>query len=191
MDSAWALPTELKIGDEMYSIRTDYRAILDILRAQSDEELTDQEKTQVLFEILFLDPQNIPRKNLEEACKKAVEFIDCGIKDDGRKKPRLMDWEQDAAIIAPAVSNVVGKDIRSVDYMHWWSFMGAYMEIGEGLYSQIIGIRQKKAKGKRLEKWEQEFYQANRSLIELKTKRQRQERPDDEKEELRKLFGYK
>ncbi len=189
MDSAWALPTELKIGDEMYPIRTDYRAILDILRAQSDEELTDQEKTQVLFEILFLAPQNIPRKNLEEACKKAVEFIDCGIKDDGRKKPRLMDWEQDAAIIAPAISNVVGKDIRSVDYMHWWSFMGAYMEIGEGLYSQIIGIRQKKAKGKRLDKWEQEFYQANRLLIELNTKRQ--ERPEDEKEELRKLFGYK
>ena len=67
--------------------------------------------------------------------------------------------------------------------------MGAYMEIGEGLYSQIIGIRQKKAKGRKLEKWEQEFYQANRSLIELKTKRQ--ERPEDEKEELRKLFGYK
>lgn len=131
MDSAWALPTELKIGDEMYPIRTDYRAILDILRAQSDEELTDQEKTQVLFEILFLDPQNIPRKNLEEACKKAVEFIDCGIKDDGRKKPRLMDWEQDAAIIAPAISNVVGKDIRSVDYMHWWSFMGAYRIVCE------------------------------------------------------------
>lgn len=189
MDNAWVLPTELEIGNETYQIRTDYRAILDILRAQSDTELTDQEKLQVLFEILFVHPEYIPREYLEEACKKAVEFIDCGIKDDGRKKPRLMDWEQDAAIIAPAINNVVGKDIRSVDYMHWWSFMGAYMEIGEGLYSQILNIRQKKAKGKRLEKWEQEFYQANRTLIDLKAKHL--ERSDNEKEELRKLFGYK
>lgn len=188
MDSFWTLPTGLEIGNKTYPIRTDYRAILDILRAQSDEDLTDQEKMQVMFEILFPDFAHIPLADLEEAYKKAVDFIDCGIKADGSKSPRVMDWEQDASIIAPAISNIVGKDIRSSEYMHWWSFMGVYMEISDSLYSQVLNIRLKKAKGKKLEKWEQDFYVSNKSIVDLKPKHS--ERSDKEKEELRKLFGY-
>jgi len=41
------------------------------------------------------------------------------------------------------------------------------MEIGDGLFSQVLSIRQKLSKGKRLEKWEQEFLQNNKKLCEL------------------------
>ena len=44
------------------------------------------------------------------------------------------------------------------------------MEISEGVYSTIISLRLKKAKGKKLEKWEHEFWNANKSACVLATK---------------------
>ncbi|WP_278320796.1 hypothetical protein [Lacrimispora sphenoides] len=38
------------------------------------------------------------------------------------------------------------------------------MEIEEGTFSMVLGIRQKIAKGKKLEKWEEEFYRNNKAL---------------------------
>lgn len=187
MDELWKLPKEICIHDEPYRIRTDYRAILDILKAAADPELTDQEKNIVMLEILYMNPEEIPPERLEEALIKGKEFIDCGVREEGKEKVRLMDWEQDSPIIASAINKTVGKDVRSLKYMHWWTFMGAYMEIGDGLFHQVIMIRQKKAKKKKLEKWELEFYRKNRSLVDLDQKKQ--ERSAEEKEALKTLFG--
>lgn len=187
MDELWKLPKEICIHDEPYRIRTDYRAILDILKAAADPELTDQEKNIVMLEILYMNPEEIPPEHLEEALIKGKEFIDCGVREEGKEKVRLMDWEQDSPIIASAINKTVGKDVRSLKYMHWWTFMGAYMEIGDGLFHQVIMIRQKKAKKKKLEKWELEFYRKNRSLVDLDQKKQ--ERSAEEKEALKTLFG--
>lgn len=44
------------------------------------------------------------------------------------------------------------------------------MEIGESLFSQILSVRMKKAKGKKLEDWEREFYKENKTLIDLDVK---------------------
>lgn len=187
MDELWKLPKEICIHDEPYRIRTDYRAILDILKAAADPELTDQEKNIVMLEILYMNPEEIPPEYLEEALVKGKEFIDCGVREEGKEKVRLMDWEQDSPIIASAINKTVGKDVRSLKYMHWWTFMGAYMEIGDGLFHQVIMIRQKKEKKKKLEKWELEFYRKNRSLVDLDQKKQ--ERSAEEKEALKTLFG--
>lgn len=187
MDELWKLPKEICIHDEPYRIRTDYRAILDILKAAADPELTDQEKNIVMLEILYMNPEEIPPEYLEETLIKGKEFIDCGVREEGKEKVRLMDWEQDSPIIASAINKTVGKDVRSLKYMHWWTFMGAYMEIGDGLFHQVIMIRQKKAKKKKLEKWELEFYRKNRSLVDLDQKKQ--ERSTEEKEALKTLFG--
>ncbi len=187
MDELWKLPKEICIHDEPYRIRTDYRAILDILKAAADPELTDQEKNIVMLEILYMNPEEIPPEYLEEALIKGKEFIDCGVREEGKEKVRLMDWEQDSPIIASAINKTVGKDVRSLKYMHWWTFVGAYMEIGDGLFHQVIMIRQKKAKKKKLEKWELEFYRKNRSLVDLDQKKQ--ERSTEEKEALKTLLG--
>ena len=87
-----------------------------------------------------------------------------------------MNWEQDAGLIIPAVNKVIGKEVRAISYMHWWTFAGAYMEIGESLFSQVLSIRQKKQKHQKLEKWEQEFYQKNRSMIDLKKRYSEEEK---------------
>ena len=191
--NVWNFPTSLDIGGVEYEIRTDYRVILDLLMALNDPELTDLDnkmsaymQSRVILEIMFPDCDNIPQEHIQEALDKVAEFIDMGIGDDS-KKPKTMDWEQDAPIIIPAINKVLNKEIRAEKYMHWWTFLGAYMEIGEGLFSNIIHIRHKKAKGKKLEKWEQDFYKENKSLIDFQHK---EKRSNEEKEMLRDYFGY-
>lgn len=194
---AWELPTSLEVGDKEYAIRTDYRVILDILAAMNDPEIFDpgmteeekkMEQFMTMLQILYIDFDSMPTKYWQEAMKKAVDFIDCGIKGDDKPKPRTMDWEQDAPIIAPEISKIAGRDIR-IGETHWWEFFGYYLGIGEGVFNTIVSIREKKRKGKKLEKWEQEFYKNNKSLVDLRAKKV--ERSEEEKEELRKLFGLK
>ena len=194
MASAWEFPTSLNVGGVDYEIRTDYRAVLDLLTALNDEDLTDSDqnieayiKSRVILEIMFPNCDDIPEEHIQEALDKVAEFIDMGITEDS-KKPKTMDWEQDAPILIPAINKVLNTEIRAQKHIHWWTFLGAYMEIGESLFSNIVHIRQKKAKGKKLDKWEMDFYKENKSLIDFKQKSQRNE---DEKEMLRNYFGYK
>ena len=107
-------------------------------------------------------------------------------KTEETQSPALMNWEQDAGLIIPAVNKVIGKEVRAIPYMHWWTFAGAYMEIGESLFSQVLSIRQKKQKHQKLEKWEQEFYQKNRSMIDLKKRYSKEEK--QKQKELLALF---
>lgn len=167
MINAWNLPESLNINGVDYGIRSDFRAVLDILSAFSDDELTDTEKTKVMIEILYYPVVPLPNE-LEEAAQKAIWFIDCGIEQDDIPKPRTMDWEQDAAIIFPAINKIAGFEVRGNQEIHWWTFYGWFMEISDSLFSQVLAIRQKLAKGKKLEKWEREFLRNNRNLCDLK-----------------------
>ena len=195
---AWKLPTSLNVGGKDYKIRTDYRVILDILAAMNDPDIFEtgmsqeemqQEKIMTMLQILYINFDSMLTKDWKEAAEKACDFIDCGIKDDGKPKPRTMDWDQDAPLIVPAINKSAKIDVRSVKYMHWWTFFGLYMEIGESTFSTVVSIREKKRRGKKLEKWEREFYSKNKSLIDLKVRKV--ERSDEEKEALRQLFGLK
>lgn len=179
MASAWDFPTSLNIGGKEYDIRTDFRAVLDLLTALNDEELTDENpqieaymKSRVILEIMFPNCDDIPVEHIQEAIDKVSDFIDMGIAD-GTKKYKTMDWEQDAPILIPAINKVLNTEVRAEKYLHWWTFLGAYMEIGESLFTNVVSIRLKKAKGKKLEKHEQEFYKENRSLIDFESKKQR------------------
>jgi hypothetical protein len=167
----YGLPKSVELGDEEFEIRSDYRAILDILVALADPDLGDQERAEVLLNIFYTEPERIPLENLQEAVEQALWFINCGQEEDKSKRsPRLMDWEQDFFYIAGPVSRVVGQDVRGLDYLHWWSFMAAYQEIGDCTFAQIVRVRNLKAKGKRLDKTDQEFYRENRNIINLKPK---------------------
>lgn len=168
--SAWELPTSLNISGVEYDIRSDFRAILDILTYFSDPTYETDEQWEICLDILYVDYEHMPYEHKQEAAQKASEFISCGMKESKRPQPRLMDWEQDAPIIIPAVNRVLGYECRAVEYMHWWTFIGAYMEIGESLFSNVVGIRSKKKKGKKLEKYEKDFYNENKEIIDLKIK---------------------
>lgn len=189
MRERWQLPTSIELSGREYDIRTDYRAILDIFKAIEDKELSEQEKAEVMLKILYIDWQDIPRCDLQTALEKGREFIDCGISGEERKGVALMNWEKDSPIIAPAINKSAGMDVRSVKYMHWWTFMAAYMEIHDSMFNQVVQIRQKRSKKQKLETWEREFYQSNKKLIDLEeTDRGRSK---EEANALRELFGFK
>lgn len=167
------LPTGVEVGDTEYAIRSDYRAVLDICTALSDPELTAQDKGIVALGIFYGEDifQKLPAEHYEEALRRCFWFIDGGAAEDpaARKRPKLMDWEQDFQYIVAPVNRVIGTEIRSVEYLHWWSFLSAYYEIGDCVFAQIVRIRNLKAKGKPLDKADREWYQQNRKLVDLKT----------------------
>ena len=65
--------------------------------------------------------------------------------------------------------------------------MGFFMEIKDGTFSQVMGLRLKKAKGKKLEKWERDFWSSNKRLCVLRTKLTQEEK--ERREKLEKLLS--
>jgi len=170
------LPKSLEVNGISYDIDSDYRTVLDVICAADDPDLTDEEKIFVCLYNIYMDFDSIPRSDYPEAYRQAIAFIDHHKEKTSKPQPRLMDWEQDEEVLFPAINQVAGFEIRERDYIHWWTFLGYYMAIEDGLFARIVGIRAKKAKKKKLEKWEQEFYNANPELIKLKPKRSEEEK---------------
>lgn len=110
-----------------------------------------------------------------------------GTVDEQKPPPRVMDWEQDESIMFPAVNKVAGFEVRSARYVHWWTFMGYYMEISDGVFAQVLNLRLKRAKGKKLEKWEREYWISNRAICALRTKLSEEEQA--EKDRIDALLG--
>lgn len=167
------LPTSLNVHGKEYEIRTDYRDILKILCAYRDEDLTPQEQTYVLLAQTYKDLASIPKEDTEEAYFAAMAFVACEpdpqkVREEKQKKPQIIDWVKDEMMLFPAVNKVAGYEVRAVKYMHWWTFMGLFQNISsDDTYGFVLSIRQKKAKHKKLEKYEQEFFNAHREMVDL------------------------
>lgn len=163
----YELPTALEVNGIEYPIRTDYRAVLDICSALSDSAMQDWEKAIAML-LLYEDYESIPKEDIEESLNQVSWFINCGDGVPNRAAPKLMDWEKDFKWIAAPINRVAGAEIRALEYLHWWTFISYYYEIGDCFFAQIVNIRSKKSKGKKLEKYEREFYNANREAIDLR-----------------------
>lgn len=199
-NNLWSLPQSVFVNDMEIPIRTDFRVVLDLLTAMSDPDMegetkeeTDEIKAMLMLEIMVPDYKNLDSEIIMDVLKAISEFIDMNVEDeidDSKPRPKTMDWQQDARLIIPAVNKVVGHEIRSEQYMHWWTFLSAYLEIGESTFSHILAIRQKKAKGKKLEKWELDFIRENKNLVLLKEKKteEQKKRQEEENEALRRLI---
>lgn len=156
------LPTSLEIDGEQYEINSDFRIALLIFEAYADKELIYCEKAAVCLNCLY---KEVP-KNVEEALKKALWFLDGGDVPKSKKAPvKIIDWSYDESIIFPALNKVAGFETRIASYVHWWTFLGYFSEVGDGLLSQVMNIRGKRAKGKKLEKWERDFTMSTKSLL--------------------------
>ena len=181
----YEIPKQILIDKQSYVIRAggDYRMILDCFSILDDVELTTEEQILTCL-IVFYEKFNslddiLADENLQELVKQMFLFFNCGEPDPGNQQNRkLMDWEQDSQLICAAVNKVANTEIRSVDYMHWWTFMGYYLSIGECLYSTIISIRDKIVSGKKLEKHEREFKQKNPKYFNWNSKTTEQKEAD-------------
>lgn len=185
------LPTTITINGTEWAIRSDFRVALLIFQAFGDPELNDPEKSEIVLDCLYEDSDLIPVEDLEEAYRKALLYLD-GVSNEttaGKQKMtgrKMFDWVQDEQMIFSAVNKIAGCEVRSLKYLHWWTFLGYFNEVGEGLFSNVLHIRQKRATGKKLEKHELEFYRKNKDIIDLKNRLTEEEQR--EKEELLKLL---
>ena len=167
------LPIAVEINGKSHPIRNkcDYRVVLDVICALNDSELTYEEKVKCALFIFYEDISAID--DFDTAIKEMFRIINGGEEQEEsqEQKPSLMDWQHDFSQLAPPISRVLGYDVRTPDkYTHWYSFLGGYMEIGECTFSTIVSIRSKRAKGKKLDKWEEEYIREHRKMVELPRK---------------------
>ena len=165
----WSLPIAVDIDGKEYAIRNkcDYRVVLDVIAVLKDNELNQEEKIKCSLFIFYEDITGL--EDVETAVNEMLKIIELGEEEENNKppKPQLMDWEHDFPILVAPINRVLNCEIRSVDYLHWWTLLSAYYEIGECTFQNVVSIRSKRAKGKKLEQWEQEFYRENKKMVDL------------------------
>lgn len=172
---SYDLPKSVEIGGEQFAIRYDFRVILDIFEVMNDPELSEEERSYVMLQIFYVDVDQI--SDFPRAMRECIKFINGGVeKPEAKEKaPKLVDWKKDFQYIVGPINRILGYEIRGNEYdpisntggVHWYTFISAYMEIGECLFSQIVRIRDKKAKGKPLDKADKEFYRKNAELVDF------------------------
>lgn len=165
----YELPTSIFVGDKKFQIREagDFRVVLDCFSALGDTEMGEDFRVLASL-IMFYDNftedniADLSEEEMTELIKEMYKFFNCGQQDDNNiPSPKLIDWEQDSQMIMAAVNNVAGKEVRLEKYIHWWTFVGYYMSIGESVLATVVSIRNKILKGEKLEKWEKKFRTEN------------------------------
>ena len=93
-----------------------------------------------------------------------------------KSSARLIDWQQDFDLMVAPINHILGFECRAAEYLHWRTFLSAYLEIPpESVFARVLRIREKLRTGKKLEKNERSWYNKNRELVHLKPKFSRAE----------------
>lgn len=171
----WELPKSVEIGGTEYSINTDFRIILNIILKINDISGDKFIQFYIMLAMFYPDFEKIPENCYQEAIEKMFWFISCGEPDDGQTHAKLIDWEQDYSLIVSGINKIASCDVRGLEFLHWWTFMSYFNEIGDGQLATVVSIREKRRKHKKLDKWEQDFYKKNRARIDFKRKYTQQE----------------
>ena len=182
----YELPTTVQTKCGLLHIRDDgdYRMVLDCFSLLNDVELDDNERILAALEI-FYDEFNelevvLSYADIETAIEKMYLFFNCNDTQVGAPAHgKVVDWEQDSTIICSAINNVANTEIRALEYLHWFTFMGYYLAIGECTFSTVVGIRDKILQGKKLEKFEQDFRRDNPQYFVWNSKSTEQREADE------------
>ena len=164
----YSLPTSVLIGGKEVKFKSDYRDILYLFEILNDPDLLDEEKVMVCLDNFYETDDYAT--DIATAINEMYQFIDMCKNDGGGNKndKPLFSWEQDFNIIVAPINRTLNCDVRGLEYLHWWTFLSAFMEIGECTFNTYVGIREKLNKGKKLEKWEEKIYKDNFNSIKLK-----------------------
>lgn len=186
MMNPWTLPVAASIGGAKIPINSDYRDVLEIISYLNDIERPEYVRWEIAIGLFY--EEDILPKYKQEAMQFLADFIACGEQETSKKPPvRLIDWEQDSLTIIADVNKVAGTEIRSLPFLHWWTFVAYFRGIGEGQLSTLVSIRDKLARGKKLESWEKDYYRENKSRVDLKKRYSAEELAEQER--LKKILG--
>lgn len=169
----YSLPTAIEIDGKSYPVTQNghFEMVLDCFKDLNDEEIPQKLRVVDCCKIFYEDINDdsdimLFGDHFDEAVKKMYSFFNCNQVELPQKNTstsiKLVDWETDAQLICAAILEKAGKDIRSLPYLHWFTFMGYYMSIDpNSAWGNIISIRYKRARGKTLEKYEREYVDNN------------------------------
>ena len=158
----WVLPRKAVIEGREYPHVTDFRDILGIIGILNGP---GHPGFRWLKALAAFFPGEVPP--VPQGTRYLADFLSCG--QPGASGVKLMDWQVDAPEILSGVNAAAGTEVRSLPYLHWWSFLSYFHSIGEGRLSQLVAIRYKLSRGQKLENYEQEFYRQNKDKIRLRT----------------------
>lgn len=165
------LPTSTTINGKICEFETDFRVIIEIFGIFNEPDLLDQEKIIVAMTYFYKTEDYLD--DPKTAALEMIKFLNCGedLKESSptNKKP-LYDWDQDFSIIIAPINKILGTDVRGMENLHWWTFISAFMEIGECTFNTYVGIRDKLNRGKKLEDHEERIYKDHIEQIRLKNK---------------------
>lgn len=185
MRSPWILPQSTTISGVTYELNADFRDVLQIIGALQDVTMPEFIRWQVALALFYR--QTVAPEHARQAMEYLSWFLCGGCPEADRPGPKLLDWEQDACAIISDVNKVAAREIRALSFVHWWTFLSWFHAIGEGQVSMLVSIREKLRSGKKLERWEQDFYRKNRSRVDMK----KQYTPAElaQRQRLEKLLG--
>lgn len=192
------LPISVEIEGASFGIRNkgDFRMVLNCFKALNDVEFSDNETIRLYTTLILFyedfhsldDLFQYDKEVLRTLQKEMVKFFNGGEETvkSNTENFKTLDWDYDAALICSAVNNVAHTEIRAEKYIHWWTFLGYYMAIGDCLLSEVVSIRYKTAKGKKLEKYEQKFKQDHPQYFSMDMRTTEQKEADAY---IRQLWG--
>lgn len=184
----YSLPTEINIKDKIFHIRKDgdFRMVIDCFSALQDEELSEDYRVLASLLIFYNEFNSIEEvisedsDTLNSLILEMFKFMNGGSTSDVgavRKKP-VIDWEEDSQIICAGVNAVAKQEVRSLSYLHWWTFLGYYLSIGDSVLSTVVGIRDKINNHKKLDTWEKDFKKDNPRYFIQKQSKEEEELTD-------------
>lgn len=167
---SYGLPTTIRIGDKDHNIRNkgDYRMVLDCFKALNDIEMSKDYRIATAIVIFYEDCNSIDDiysvfgQNYATAVEKMFDFFNTNQPNVGvRCHFKLIDWDNDSQMICAAVNSVAHTEVRSLEYAHWFTFMGWFMSVSESVLATVVEIRNKIMTGQKMEKYEQKFRKEN------------------------------
>ena len=162
----FSLLDTVSINECEYRVRTDFRVILEIFVMLDDPDLTDADRTEALLRMFYIERPS----NTEAAIKAFTEFVDPRGSSKSKKpsSQHIISWQQDFDLMVAPINHILDTECRALPYLHWHSFLAAYLEIPpESVFARVLRIREKLRTGRKLEKSERVWYRQNMDLINL------------------------
>lgn len=140
-------PKLIRVKDSDVRLNTDFRNWIKITKLFDDTDLQIEEQRALQFRLAFREFEKISGR----IARDPVAYYDAMMKflrlmeepDESKQDAEpVFDFVEDWEYIAAAFMEQYQIDIKAIEYMHWFDFLGRFRALsGDTLFKQIVGIR--------------------------------------------------